>query len=235
MCFSETQSYINAALLAGTGIYASPNYKLSITAIYFSIKELLQGLLYKYQGNKSMLKLLGIGSWIHIAFQPLFLNIFYSHFVPNFKFWNIVFILCIILGIIISMELDALDIQNDPDCTSDNPNDDFCSKETGGYMGKYHIGYKFKTDKRWEPINMWHYWLFLGFGIVLFTKGYPLGISFLIFVFSIYSIYNYLNDIQGIPGTVQEYSGEKAAIWCFLTVGFVPLILYEKKIRKLLI
>ena len=69
MCFSENQSYLNALLLGGSGIYTLPNYKLSLTAIYFSFKELLQGLLYKYQENQTILKLLGTLSWVHIVFS----------------------------------------------------------------------------------------------------------------------------------------------------------------------
>ena len=48
MCFSETQSYVHTGLLIAAGIYALPNYRLSIPAFFFAIKELLQGLLYKF-------------------------------------------------------------------------------------------------------------------------------------------------------------------------------------------
>lgn len=236
MCFSEYQSYINAALLAGTGIYASPNYKLSLTGIYFSSKELIQGLLYKYQGNKSMLKLLGIASWVHIVFQPLILNIFFSHFAPNFKFWNIVYILSIILGIIMTMELNELDIQNDPDCVAKNENDDFCAKETGAYIGKHHIAYSFHTDKEWKPFNMWIYWQILFILPVLFTKARSLGLLSISIVVLVQVIYDYIHNIKPhpLPTQTKDFSGEKAAIWCFLTVIFIPIILYEKKIQKLL-
>lgn len=233
MCFSETQSYLNAILLGGTGIYTLPNYKLSLTAIYFSFKELLQGLLYNYQGNQPILKLIATLSWVHIVFQPLILNIFFSHFAPNFKFWNIIFILSIILGIMMTMELNELDIQNDPDCKPKNKNDDFC-KKTGGYIGKHHIAYSFHTDKEWKPFHMWIYWQILFVVPVLFTKAWPIGLFSILLVVLIHITYDYIHNIKPdpLPTQTYEFSGEKSAIWCFLTIVFIPIILFEKRIKK---
>ena len=236
MCFSENQSYLNAFLLASAGLYKISTPKLGIVGLYFSLKELLQGLLYKYhyKNDKEMKQLLATLSYVHICFQPLFVSILFSHFDSNPKLfnWNIIFIITIIFGIYMTTTIEELDIQNDPNCKQKSPNDDFC-KETSAYMGKYHIAYQFNLDN-FSIINPWHVWQFLTFIPVLFTKSYPIGLLFLISVFLIYGIYNYINDIPGIPGMGYEFSGEKSAIWCFLTVGFVPFILFEKQIKKLL-
>jgi hypothetical protein len=235
MCFSENQSYLNAFLLSAAGIYTFPNYKLGFTGIYFAIKEFLQGLLYKYHYNndKQMTKIISIFSYIHICLQPLALNIFFSHFDNNSFYWNIIFIISFIFGLLMTTTLNELDIQNDPDCIPDNPDDDFC-KTTGAYMGRYHIAYQFNLDKEWEPISVWYLWAMLFFLPALFTKARPLGLFFLITLLLIFGIYNYLNNIDGIPGTVKEYSGEKGAIWCFLTIAFIPFLLFEKNIKKIL-
>ena len=39
MCFSESQSYINAALLSSAGLYVLPEYKLSLVGIFFALKN----------------------------------------------------------------------------------------------------------------------------------------------------------------------------------------------------
>lgn len=238
MCFSENQSYLNAILLASAGLYKISTPKIGFIGIYYAIKELLQGLLYKYhyKNDKDMKRLYATISYVHICFQPLALSIFFSYFDPNPKLfnWNTIFIIAFIFGILMTTTLHELNIENDPECIKDNPDDDFCAEETGAYMGRYHIAYQFKTDKDWEPIRIWHYWIFLFFVPVLFTKAYPLGLFFAITVLFIFALYNYLNNIQGIPGTVKEYQGEKGAIWCFLTIGFIPFMLFDKQIKKLL-
>jgi drug/metabolite transporter (DMT)-like permease len=238
MCFSENQSYFNAFLLGCAGIYKISNPKVGFAGLFFAIKELLQGLLYKYhyKNDKDMKRLLATISYVHLCFQPFVFSIFYSNFDPNPKLfnWNIIFIITLILGILMTTTLHELNIENDPDCIPDSINDDFCNEETGAYMGRYHIAYKFKTDKEWEPISRWNYWMFLFFVPVLFTKAYPLGIAFVTACVLIFGIYDYLNDIEGIPGIGSEYSGEKAAIWCFLSFGFIPVIIFENEIKKYL-
>lgn len=232
MCFSESQSYINAILLSSAGLYVLPEYKLTLAAIYISLKELLQGLLYKYLDNEIMLKYLSMASWVHICFQPLFLNILYSYFDPNNIVWKITFFITFIFGIIMITELNEFDIQNDPNCTPLNRNDDYCSK-TGAYMGKYHIAYRFKLDKAWKPLRLWFYFIPLYFIPALFTKARILGIIHFILVALIFLTYNYASGLP-IDSTFRDYIGEKAAIWCFLTIYLIPVILFAKPIKKML-
>tara|TARA_B100000123_G_C25728570_1_gene428113 strand:+ start:297 stop:998 length:702 start_codon:yes stop_codon:yes gene_type:complete len=233
MCFSESQSYINAALLSSAGLYVLPEYKLSLVGIFFALKELLQGFLYKYLDNEIMLKYLSMASWVHICFQPLIINILYSYFDPKNIVWKITFIIAFIFGIIMITELNEFDIQNDPNCTPLNRNDDYCS-ETTAYMGKYHIAYRFRLDKTWSPFSLWRYWFALFFIPVLFTKARLLGIIHIFLTFLIITTYNYMSGLKDIPFYSSEFVGEKAAIWCFLTIYLIPVILFAKPIKKML-
>lgn len=233
MCFSESQSYINAALLSSTGLYVLPEYKLSLVGIYFALKELLQGLLYKYLDNETMLKYLSMASWVHICFQPLIINILYSYFDPKNIVWKITFIIAFIFGIIMITELNEFDIQNDPNCTPLNRNDDYCS-ETTAYMGKYHIAYRFRLDKTWSPFSLWRYWFVLFFIPVLFTKARLLGIIHIFLTILIIFTYNYTSGLTIDTAFSSEFVGEKAAIWCFLTIYLIPVILFAKPIKKML-
>lgn len=95
------------------------------------------GFLYKYQHNEKIKNVLSVLSWIHICFQPLFVNIFMSNFSQNkTTYWNIVFIISFLYGIYTLTTLKELDIQNDPDCIKKDKNDDFCSKHTTSYLGR---------------------------------------------------------------------------------------------------
>ena len=74
------------------------------------------------------------------------------------------------------------------DCIKRNKYDDFCSKKTESYMGKYHIGYKFKTDNTRLPmVNI----IFFILMIIpaLFTKAKILSIIWGLFIGLIYIIF----------------------------------------------
>ena len=59
MCFSETSSYINFFLLAGYGSMIYKTWRLS-PLWYLGLKDLLQGLLYKYIDNPKVSNILYI-------------------------------------------------------------------------------------------------------------------------------------------------------------------------------
>ena len=222
MCFSETQSFINTIILIIGSIYVYPKYKLTIFLIFLALKDLIQGLLYKYQNNKKIENILTTLSWIHICFQPLFVNIFMSNFSKNQnKYWNIIFIICFLYGLYTLTTLKEFDIQNDPDCIKKNKKDDFCSKYTTSYIGKYHIAYKFNRD---NDKLFWPYlYLILMFIPSLFTSSRILVIIWGLFVSLIYKIFNKIGE------------GEKAAIWCFLSIiFFLPISIFNKQISKIL-
>lgn len=224
MCFSESQSFINAFMLTIVSIYVYPKYKLTIFLIFLALKDLIQGFLYKYQDNEKLKNMLSIISWIHICFQPLFINIFISYFSENKynNYWNIIFIICLLYGIYTLTTLKEFDIQNDPDCIKIDKNDDFCSKYTTSYIGKYHVAYKFNRDNDLIFFPIIH--LILIFVPSLFTNCRILGIIWGLFVILIYIYFNNIGN------------GEKAAIWCFLSiVYFLPIAIFNEEISKFLI
>jgi hypothetical protein len=221
MCFTEDQSYFNFILCTATAIYVYPKYQLSMLLIFLGLKELIQGLLYYYQNSEKAKNILTSFAWIHICFQPLFVNIFFSYFSQNQnKFWHIIFLISFIYGIYSITLLNEFDIQNDPDCILTN-NNDYCSLKTTSYIGKYHIGYKFNKD--YSIIVFPIMYLILLFIPTLFTNSKILGMYHIIFVLLIHV---YFNDIR---------NGEMAAIWCFLSIiFFIPLSLFNKQVLKYL-
>jgi len=204
------------------GFYVYPNYRLFIGLIFLAFKDLFQGLLYHYINNEKLNTILTSFSWIHISFQPLFVNIFMSYFSKQHTYyWNSIFIICFLYGLYDITTLNEFDIQNDPDCIKKNEKNDFCSPRTTSYMGKYHVGYKFSRDKLSSFYPM--IYPILVFIPALFTKSRILSIMFAVLAGSIFTTFNNIGE------------GEQAAIWCFLSIlYFLPLTIFHKKVSKLI-
>ena len=127
----------------------------------------------------------------------------------------------LLYGLYTLTTLHEFDIQNEPDCKTDNIKNDFCSNYTTSYMGEYHIAYKFRRDHDilFFPIL----YFILMFLPSLLSKSRSLSIIWGIFI-SI--LYIYFKDIG---------EGEKAAIWCFLSIiYFLPIAIFNDKISKLI-
>lgn len=222
MCFSETQSYLNFIILNVASVFVLPHYRLSIPLLFLSLKDLIQALSYMKIRQNDSTHLLTVFAWIHISFQPLFVNIFASHFDKTFKYWNIVFFICIIFALYNLTILKKFDIQNDGKCEKYGKYDDFCSEKTESYLGKYHIGYKFKTDDTFYPF---YYPLFPILIIIpsLLTKARLIGALWFLFIFTIYMIFTNIGE------------GEIGAIWCFASILIaLPIAIFNKSISKIL-
>ena len=126
------------------------NFKVNLYETYFSLTTkdditcsyLLPILLinHYYKNNEKSKNILTSFSWIHLCFQPLFVNIFMSHFSKqNTYYWNSIFIISFLYGLYDITTLNEFDIQNDPDCIKKNEKNDLCSSHTTSYMGKYHV------------------------------------------------------------------------------------------------
>lgn len=225
MCFTETQSYINTILLLIGAYYKRKKLRLSLLLLFLASKDLIQGLAYRYINNKKILNILGILSWIHISLQPLFVNLFISHFDKNKnnqKYWNLIFILSILYAFLNILTLKEFNIDNDPLC-NDNKYPDFCAKETSLKHGKYHIKYMFARDNDKFMILIIYYLIMLL--PALFTNARVIIILWSIFILII-TIFIYKFNIA---------IGEFAAIWCFLSIiFFLPITIFEKSIVKIL-
>jgi len=222
MCFSESQSYLNTFLLVLGGIYKINNYRLCIPSFFLAIKDLIQGLLYHYIDVIQINKLLTKLSWIHICFQPFIVNLLFSNFsLESYHFWNFILFITFIYGIFTLSTLYDFN-KNIKVCIKTDKKNDFCSLQTISYLGNYHLGYRFKmtNDKILFPII----YLILMIVPALFTKSAILSIIWVVFVIIIY-----------ILSRNNSYV-ETAAMWCFLSIiFFLPLSLYEEKIKSILI
>jgi hypothetical protein len=112
-------------------------------------------------------------------------------------------------------DFDLLNLEN---CKKKNKFDDFCSELTSSYIGKYHLGYKFRrVDDNFIFPKLYFGLMFIPGA---FTKSRIIGLLWLIFVILIY--YTFTNIGRG----------EQAAIWCYMSILFVlPVALLHKFIE----
>ena len=188
---------------------------MSLPLLFLSLKDLIQYFLYKYKNNKKINNILTTLSWVHISFQPLFVNIFMSHFSKHqSQTWITIFIASTIYALYNLTTLEELDIQNDDNCVNRH-NDDYCASDTLSYMGKYHIAYRFERDAN-TVITDWLYVL-LTFVPGILLSG-SMGTLWAIFATSLFIIFK---DVG---------AGEKAAIWCFLSIIYsLPVAIFVKQ------
>jgi uncharacterized MnhB-related membrane protein len=157
------------------------------------------------------------------------------HFSPSKSmFWNIILTLTFLYALYSITTLDELDIQNDPNCKSENNKIDFCAKETGAYIGKYHVGYRFNTDNQEWYANVWNWWWVLAFLPALFTKSKYLALIILGLGVSVFLAYDYFLNIYPLIFNNINF-GEKGAMWCFLSIALIPIVLFGKSVKKYLV
>lgn len=227
MCFSKEFSFFNFGLLAGYAAYLQMYsvekdiWKIYYTLYYLGFKDFLQGFLYIFDKAEIYKYYLSILSYIHICFQPLLANIFFSYFSPfsNFfnviNYWSSVFLFSFLFGLYQLTNLDVFDIFREAPYCKDKSSD-LCSNTNGSYIGKYHVAYKFRTKYKYSPF-------FYFFMIIpaLLTNSYILAIINIIFISIISYIFYNLR------------SGEIAAIWCLLSIIlFLPAAYYRKEILE---
>jgi len=229
MCFSEAQSYLNAAILFGLSFTLKlKEWKLIIPGLWLTLKEILQGLLYRFHTDKNISRILMNVSWINISFQPFLIALAASYFDPkSWKYWNLVSIIMFIYGAYLLTTIEAFDIQGDDSCI--DATSDLCAGETGAYMGRYHIAYKINGEL-YPNSYVWMFTKISYFVPLLLSKLWPLGLLFLLLPLLLSYVYGY-NTFDLSNSYIRD--GEWGAMWCFMTIIYLaPILMFRKQIFK---
>lgn len=222
MFFNETQSCNNVIFLLYTCFFLKQNMRLIIALIYLATKNIVQGFLcrndiskylichsrmYIYKKTKENITIL---YWIQINFQPLFVNIFLSSFDKNKKiFWNIIFIMCVMYGFILTISLKHVFFC---DYFIDNHLDE-------SLLEKYCTECKLKKNNRSGKINQLFY---IGLMCIpgLITKAIIITGTWILFVLFLHFIFNNVKS--------EEFS----ELLCLLSVVYViPISLYGSTLQ----
>lgn len=233
MCWSGEAS----AGLAATGFistayfyYKGESKALCGALAYFSLMELLQAYTYTvidqcYNSSNQIATFLG---YMHIAFQPFFINAVALHFIPKEVRQRIepsVYILCFVAAVIFMMRIYPFDWFNYcfdksyrlPFFSSDSLTMPFCGKQICSTSGEWHIAWAIPANDSIQMANSYVYAAFL----------LPL-------LYGSWRMVSY-HFITGPMLAFMSTSNmnEWAAIWCLYSIGLL-LLLIKTPIRQYL-
>lgn len=232
MCFSKTQSYVmffSCILTAFINIYYKASWKIYIPIFFLSIKELIQAESYKVvdKCDSKYNKFLTTLSWIHICFQPVFVNIFFSGFHKNPEVYDFTIKLCFIASIFL---LSKLYVNNNNvyfrACPYTNNSVNMCRKNHCTVSGEKHIAYGFylREPNAFTPNIFIH--MFLIFVPSLLLNNKILSLFFLVSGPLLSSF---------ILKKKNKNLGEVAAIWCNTSITMFLFSLIKLKFVNFLL
>jgi hypothetical protein len=220
MCFTEKQSFsiFFIGSIVSYYIYNNNNtYELWFPILYFSIMELFQylGYISIRTNNKKLNKILSYLTYIHISFQPLIMNIWFSNFISNKNKHYMLFIykLCFIGGIFMLLRIYNI---NKTTILCNTKIEESCGVNTELKLGPIHIMnlFKLKAPDFWTP-SMFLYFFMMFIPIIL------LDINKLIYLCIV------LGLILSI--IISKNKDETSSIWCFINVPCMIIsLLYSK-------
>uniref|UniRef100_A0A6C0I7P1 Uncharacterized protein n=1 Tax=viral metagenome TaxID=1070528 RepID=A0A6C0I7P1_9ZZZZ len=215
MCYTQeislsiaTIGFIYALYLMKRNIYAS------IGVAYFSFMELLQFIQFYYinQCNNYYNKLLTQIGYLHICFQPLFINIWLSAFTNKINYTYIY--MSIAAGILLASRLFYV---ND-DMICDINNEPLCGINTCTYMGNKHLAWNIRLRAAGS------YWFTPSIGLHFFMFVIPVLVAFkskpiiaILLTGPFIAMY--------ISNNIEEEKNEIPTIWC-LTITIQMIITY---------
>lgn len=234
MCWSGEASGVLAAVGLGTAVYVArkgESKELWIPLTYFALMELLQAATYAYidlcdTPQNQILTLLG---YLHIAFQPFFVNMVAMYFIPvriKKKISTTVYSICAIGSIAMLMKMYPFGWAGSCIIGTEG----FCGPETCSVSGDWHIAWQL-------PLN----------GLMSGHLDYLPGFVWGLHAFTYIVVAFYLPVIYGswrfagfhyligplISDLLTDDPNEYAAVWCLFSIALCMSVI-KTPIRKFL-
>ncbi len=232
MCWSGEASTVLAVVGLGTTAWAAKRGEpkaLWMALGYFSLMELLQAYTYGVidECGKPANQISTLLGYIHIMFQPFFVNALSMHFIPKevrAKIEVPIYLLCFVSVIVMIIQLVPMPFAGS--CLTDRT---LCAAELCSVSGEWHIA--------WDiPLNGIGNWFMLN-DFPLFQNGFP---TFVIIMFWIPVIYGswrmtLFHFLFGpfLAGMSTGNPNEWPAIWCLFSIGLL-MIIVKSPLRRLL-
>ena len=231
MCWSGEASLVLATAgfaFAGYAAYKKESSRLWIPLAYFSLMELLQGFTYSVIDQCSLPsnQIATLFGYLHITFQPFFINMISMHFIPEEvrnKIKGYVYGVCFACSTFMLLQLYPFEWAGN--CI---PGDFFCSDYLCSVSGNWHIAWEVPVNGltnivRETPI--------LG---SIFTN-YPTYMIAAFFMPALYgswrlTLYHFLIGPR-LALLLTDNMNEAPAIWCLLSIGILALVV-KTPIRK---
>lgn len=223
MCWNGQASAALAIVGLSTTIYSW--YKkeptdLWMTLGYFSLMELLQAFTYLYLNmcdNPSNQVATYLG-YLHITFQPFFVNFLCLHFIPKeikTKIYPLVLTVCFFSAIILLMEIYPFSWAEP--CMIGDP---LCGKSLCSVSGEWHIAWDMPTNRIGKAINP-----YFGFYVL---AAFVMPMLYGSWKMVLYSFF----FGPFLAGLLSNNPNEVPAIWCLLSIGIL-IIVAKTKVRSL--
>jgi len=220
MCWSFTASIIftTIGLLASIYLIRKKDDKfLWIPLIYFSLMELLQVFTYVYlnQCDLPINQILTYLGYLHIAFQPFFINMVFMHFIPKHvkkKIECYVYTICFASSIL--MIVQAYPFAWAKVCEAGVSA--MCGTQLCSVSGTWHLAWMIPyKDFGW-----------------LFALAYTLPAFIVPFIYGSWKI-NIYHILLGplLARLLSANPNEWPAVWCLLSIAFI-LAIFIPKLRK---
>ncbi len=228
MCWSGEASAVLAIVGLGTTAYAA--YKkepapLWIALGYFSLMELLQAYTYTVIDQCSLPanQIATLFGFLHIAFQPFFINALSLHFIPKEKAAKIApYAYAICFFSVIFMLIQLYPFEWAGQCLEQRP---LCGDRLCSISGDWHIAWELPTNGIGN--NLW----------VNFTFGYPTYCFAAFFLPILYGSWRvtFYHWLVGPTLALQLTTNpdEWVAVWCLLSIGILLLVV-KTPLRQIL-
>ncbi|MDP9126682.1 MAG: DUF5765 domain-containing protein [Pseudomonadota bacterium] len=224
MCWSGEASGVLAAIGIGSAIYSAAKRlhpTLWGTLGYFSLMELLQAFTYSVIDQCALPanQILTLFGYLHICFQPFFINAISMHFLPQDAWRQTVrlpaYIVCFSCAIVMLLQLFPLS-----GCGHCIPGEPLCASNLCSVHGNWHIAWN-------VPLNG------MGFNIKTPFASFHLG-----FYYTAYFVAAFLMPLlygvwrgtvfhlllgPGLAWLTTNNMNEWPAIWCLLSIGIIML------------
>lgn len=224
MCWSGEASAVLASIGLGTAAYSFMKKMappLWITLGYFSMMELLQAATYTVIDNcdSHLNQILTLFGYLHISFQPFFVNGISMHFLPEARRKKImvpVYAVCFAAAIVMLMQLYPFSWAGT--CL---PREPLCGAHLCSVSGNWHIA--------WDlPLN--------GFGIdASFMSAGHLGSYLIAYTLAAFVMPFAYGIRRGtvfhllvgpfMASLLTNNPNEWPAVWCLLSIGIVMLVI----------
>ncbi len=223
MCWSGEASTVLAAVGIGTTVYAA--YKkepapLWIALGYFSLMELLQAFTYSVidQCNLPSNQIATMFGYLHIAFQPFFINCVSLYFVPDHvrkKVQGWVYAFCFFSVIFMLIQLYPFDWAGTCD-----PRRPLCGPQMCSVRGNWHIAWLVPTNGICNSL--------VEGPLPLFADGFPTYVIAGFLIPLLYgswraTAYHYVMG-PSLAWMLTDNINEWPAIWCLLSIGLLLIV-----------
>lgn len=227
MCFGKAWSASSLTLLTVTSIvgwYQGLPIRILLATSFLAIKELIQLMLYSnLQSCTAMNKFLTIAAWMHISFQPLFMNLFISAFSAKPQLYDVPIMLCLIYAVANAFRLKEVRGTLPKECLEDKRRN-MCRKQTCSTNGKYHLAYGFKLNS--ADVSGYTPSMF-AFFLLMFAPAFIIG-DWTLGIINV--------SVAALSFTLVAHdAGEAAAVWCVnsMWIAFFAIYYMLKKQKQI--